>query len=293
MYEAFYGLRERPFELTPDPRYLFLTAKHAEALTTLQYGSCRRNGVTLLIGDAGTGKTTLVHAALEAQRGSHAFCVYLTNPALTRDEFFEFLAVRFGLSHEAAASKSRFLLDLSCMLAGRQSSGGVSALIIDEAQCLPDGLLEEVRLLANIESATEKLLSIILIGQPELADRLNAPSLRQLKQRVALRCTLSALTCEEAATYVDTRIRVAGGDAGSLFTHAAVNAIYEGSHGIPRTISVICENALISGFALKQRPIDSDIVKEVCRDFDLEVPAPIVASVAASVELEPRRSSFF
>lgn len=290
MYERFYGLRERPFELTPNPRYLFLSPGHSEALTMLQYGSCRKHGLTLLIGDAGTGKTTLVHAALEAQRGGNAFNVYVTNPALTRDEFFEFLAWGFNLSAEARASKSRFLLDLTQSLADRQATGGVSALIIDEAQCLSDALLEEVRLLGNIESPTEKLLSIILIGQPELADRLSAPSMRQLKQRVALRCTLSPLSVDEASAYIDTRIRVAGGQWTSIFTRSAVEAVHRGSRGIPRTISVICENALISGFALQRRPIGPDIVNEVCRDFDLERRSE---ASAAPPQAEPPRSFSF
>jgi general secretion pathway protein A len=292
MYEHFYGLRERPFELTPNPRYLFLSPGHSEALTMLQYGSCRRNGLTLLIGDAGTGKTTLVHAALEAQRGGNAFSVYVTNPALTREEFFEFLAWGFNLSPEARTSKSRFLLDLTHSLADRQATGGVSALIIDEAQCLSDTLLEEVRLLGNIESPTEKLLSIILIGQPELAERLSAPSLRQLQQRVALRCTLSPLGVDEASAYIDTRIRVAGGEWTSVFTRSAVEAVHRGSRGIPRTISVICENALISGFALQRRPIGPDIVNEVCRDFELER-RPDAGGAPAPAEAPARPFSFF
>ena len=293
MYEHFYGLRERPFELTPNPRYLFLSPGHSEALTMLHYGSCRRNGLTLLIGDAGTGKTTLVHAALEAQRGGNAFSVYVTNPALTREEFFEFLAWEFNLSAEARTSKSRFLLDLTHSLADRQATGGVSALIIDEAQCLSDALLEEVRLLGNIESPTEKLLSIILIGQPELAERLSAPSMRQLKQRVALRCTLSPLGVDEASAYIDTRIRVAGGEWTSIFTRSAVEAVHRGSRGIPRTISVICENALISGFALQRRPIGPDIVNEVCRDFDLERSPDAGAPPPAPAEAPARPFSFF
>jgi type II secretory pathway predicted ATPase ExeA len=292
MYERFYGLRERPFELTPNPRYLFLTPRHSEALTMLLYGSGRRNGLTLLIGDAGTGKTTLVHRTLEAQRGGNAFSVYMTNPALTRGEFFEFLAWGFGLSSDARTSKSRFLLDLTRSLVDREASSGVSALIIDEAQCLSDELLEEVRLLSNIESATEKLLSIILIGQPELADRLNAPSMRQLKQRVALRCTLSALNVDETAAYIDTRIRVAGGEWTSIFTRSAVEAIHRGSRGIPRTISVICENALISGLALERRPIGPDIVDEVCRDFDIQA-APDPLAAPAHEDERPRPFSFF
>jgi general secretion pathway protein A len=294
MYERFYGLRERPFELTPNPRYLFLSHRHAEALTMLKYGSCRRNGLTLLIGDAGTGKTTLVQAALEAQRGGNAFSVYVTNPALTRDEFFEFLAWGFGLSGEARTSKSRFLLDLTCSLADRQASGGASALIIDEAQCLPDVLLEEVRLLGNIESPTEKLLSIILIGQPELADRLNAPSMRQLKQRVALRCTLSKLDLDETAAYIGTRLRIAGAEGATLFTRPAIETIYRASGGIPRTISVICENALISGFALKRHLIGPEIIDEVCRDLNIGVAADVVTpSAKPSNDEQPQRFSFF
>src|SRR4029077_18137301 len=160
----FYGLHERPFELTPDPRYLFLSPGHAEALTMLEYGTSRRNGLTLLIGEAGTGKTTLVYAALERQRADNALHVFLTNPALTRDEFFDFLASGFGLSTEARTSKSRFLLELSGVRADRSDAGGAAALIVDEAQCLSDVVLEEIRLLGNIETASQKLLSIILIG---------------------------------------------------------------------------------------------------------------------------------
>jgi general secretion pathway protein A len=294
MYESFYGLGERPFELTPNPRYLFLSPRHSEALTMLQYGTCRRNGLTLLIGDAGTGKTTLVQAALEAHRGPNGSTVYLTNPALTRDEFFEFLADGFGLSREAGASKSRFLVELSKSLADQRAAGRVSALIIDEAQCLPDALLEEVRLLANIETTTEKLLSIILIGQPELADRLNASSMRQLKQRVALRCELAALDLGETLAYIGTRIRVAGGDGATIFTGSAIEAIYGASGGIPRIISVICENALISGFALKRRPIGPEIVDEVCRDLAIGGPADVITPPAEAPEDgQPQRFSFF
>jgi general secretion pathway protein A len=292
MYERFYGLAERPFELTPNPRYLFLTPRHAEALAMLQYGSCRRNGLTLLIGDAGTGKTTLVYAALEAQRSLNAVHVFLTNPALTRDEFFEFLAIGFGLSSEARGSKSRFLIEFSRSLAERREAGGASALIIDEGQCLSDTLLEEIRLLGNIETASEKLLSIILIGQPELAERLNDSAMRQLKQRVALRGTLAALDLAETTAYVTTRIRVAGGDASTILTRSAIEAVHRASAGIPRTISVICENALISGFAVQQRPIGAEIIGEVCRDHGL-TPAPDDLPAAALAPLDDSPSPGF
>ena len=268
MYEEFYGLRERPFELTPNPRFLFMTPQHREALTTLEYGLSGRTGIALLVGDAGTGKTTVVHAALQSQSVRHSHVVYLNNPALTRDEFLEFLAAGFGLSGDAAKSKTRCLSELTEMLANRHAGGTMAALVIDEAQCLPDGLLEEIRLLANIESASEKLLSIILAGQPELAVRLNQASLRQLKQRIGLRCSLASLGAEDTGAYIAARLRVAGGEVADVFTADAIHTIHERSGGIPRTISVICDNALVTGFALDRRPVDRTVVLEVCRDFD-------------------------
>ena len=273
MYERFYGLRERPFDLTPNPRFLFMTAQHREALTTLEYGLSRRTGIALLVGDAGTGKTTIVHAALQSQSVQRSHVVYLNNPALTRNEFIEFLAAGFDLSSSAASSKTRLLAELTEALATRHAAGTMAALIIDEAQCLPDGLLEEIRLLANIESASEKLLSIILAGQPEIAGRLNAASLRQLKQRIGLRCTLAPLSEADTASYIAARLRIAGADAAAVFTAEAIQTIHERSGGIPRTISVICDNALVSGFALDRRPVDRAVVVEVCRDFDFAAPA--------------------
>jgi general secretion pathway protein A len=292
MYEAFYGLRERPFELTPNPRFLFMTPQHREALTTLEYGLSGRTGIALLVGEAGTGKTTVVHAALGSQSVRHSHVVYLNNPALTRDEFLEFLAAGFGLSVEATKSKTRCLTELTEMLAKRHAAGTMAALVIDEAQCLPDALLEEIRLLANIESASEKLLSIILAGQPEVATRLNQASLRQLKQRIGLRCSLQPLAAADTAAYVAARLRVAGAGVDAIFTPDAVQTIHEHSGGIPRTVSVIADNALVTGFALDRRPVDRAVVLEVCRDFDFidivpEPPchdAPVGCADAAGLE---------
>src|SRR5262249_17037945 len=269
MYESFFGLDGRPFELTPNPRFPFLTPAHREAVTEVEYGRSGRTGIAVLIGEAGTGKTTLVHAALHAKSTRQSLAVYLNNPSLTRNEFVEFLAAGFGLSAEAGKSKTRCLYELTDVLATRHAAGTMAALIIDEAQCLPDALLEEVRLLANIESASEKLLSIILAGQPEIAERLNHPSLRQLKQRIGLRCTLPPPPANETASYGAARLRIAGGDPAKIFSAEAIQLIHQRSGGIPRTISVICDNALVSGFALDRRPVDSAIVLEVCRDFDL------------------------
>lgn len=282
MYEAYYGLRERPFELTPNPRFLFLTPHHREALTTLEYGLSSRTGIAVLLGDAGTGKTTLVHAALQAKSTRQSLTVYLNNPSLTRSEFVEFLASGFALTPDAARSKTRCLYELTDLLARRHEARQMSALVIDEAQCLPDALLEEIRLLANIESACEKLLSIVLAGQPELADRLNQPSLRQLKQRVGLRCTLHPLTAADAEHYVASRIRIAGGQVDQVFTAEAIHLAHARAGGIPRTISVICDNALVSGFALDRRPVDASVVAEVCRDFDF-TPPPEPAGVDSQV----------
>ena len=283
MYEAFYGLRERPFELTPNPRFLFLTPHHREALSTLEYGLSSRTGIAVLLGDAGTGKTTLVHAALKAKSTRQSLVVYLNNPSLTRSEFVEFLAAGFALSPDAAKSKTRCLFELTELLARRHEAKQMSALVIDEAQCLPDALLEEIRLLANIESACEKLLSIVLAGQPELADRLNQPSLRQLKQRVGLRCALHPLTRADASLYIASRVRIAGGQVDQVFTQDAIDLAHERAAGIPRTISVICDNALVSGFALDRRPVDAAVVAEVCRDFDFNPPPVEPATVDTQV----------
>jgi general secretion pathway protein A len=265
MYEEFFGLRERPFELTPDPRFLMLTARHREALCNLQYGMAARKGITVLVGEAGTGKTTLVRRALQKLEGSS---IYLNNPAMTRAEFFEFMAASFGLSDRAAQSKAIMLLECERLLVEKAQRRELTVLVIDEAQSLPYELLEEIRLLANIETASEKLLPVILAGQPELADRLNEPSLRQLKQRVALRCELAPLSVQETAAYIVGRVRVAGGDGAQLFSRQAITIIHQHSGGIPRTISVICDNALVSAFALGRQTVGQDIVREVCRDFD-------------------------
>jgi general secretion pathway protein A len=270
MYEAFYGLKERPFELVPNPRFLFLTPRQREALSNLQYGLTTPRGLTLMIGEAGTGKTTLMQAALSEMSPNTVKVVLMSNPTLTRSEFYEFLARAFGLTQAASDSKARFLVELKNELLERQQAGVISALVIDEAQSIPFELLEEIRLLSNIETTTSKLLNVILAGQPELSDRLNDTSLRQLKQRISLRCLLTPMELNETASYIAGRIRIAGGRPEQVFTREAVGAVFQASGGLPRTVNVISDNALIGGFAAQVRPINAKFVDEVCRDFDIK-----------------------
>ena len=295
MYQRFFGFRELPFELTPDPRYLYLTPRYREALSNLQYGLSAAKTVTVLIGEAGTGKTTLLRAALASERCQNVRTVYLNNPALTRQEFVEMLARRFELSPEAAHSKAVLLAELEATLHARRAHGEITALVIDEAQTLSHELLEEVRLLANIETSTEKLLPLVLAGQPELSDRLEDVGLRQLKQRVALRCTIAPFELAETASYIAHRIRIAGGEAARAFTRESVTLIHEHSRGIPRTISVMCDNALVSGFALNRQPVDREVVLEVARDFQLRPPAtetPFETPVRELETMAPASASF-
>ena len=265
MYRPFFGLRERPFDLTPNPRFLVLTDAHREALSNLEYGVASRRGITLLIGEAGTGKTTIIRTALERQP-DRVHSVHLHNPSLRRDEFVEMLAVRFGLTDGARRSKTTLLNELEALMRERNSRGESTVLIIDEAQSLPLDLLEEIRLLANIETNDTKLLSVVLAGQPELAARLNDDALRQLKQRIALRCELGPLTLTETLGYVAGRIAAAGGVGAQIFTREAVMLIHERSRGIPRTISVIADNALLTGFA-KSEGLDPKAVHQARRSL--------------------------
>jgi general secretion pathway protein A len=288
MYERFFGFVERPFDLTPNPRFLVMTDSHREALANLEYAIASRKGISLLVGEAGAGKTTLIRTAIGRQP-ERIHCVHVQNPALTRDEFVEILATRFCLSSRAASSKATLLEELESLLTRRMHAGETTVLIVDEAQSLSLDLLEEIRLLANIETNEQKLLTVILAGQPELADRLNDDTLRQLKQRVALRCELRRLTQNETIAYVAGRIRAAGGQGASVFTREAVTMIHERARGIPRTINVLADNALVTGFAAQHRPVTSLIVRDVCKDFDLSAEAEQPAN--PTLRLEPRSAA--
>jgi general secretion pathway protein A len=283
MYETFYGLSELPFELTANPKYLFLTPRQREALSVLQYGLFAAKPITVLIGEAGTGKTTLLRAALDSERCRHVRCVYLNNPALAKRDFIRVLALKFGLSDECASSKSLLLEKLERHLRERRERGEITALVVDEAQSLSVALLEEIRLLANMETTATKLLPLVLAGQPELAVRLEDPSIRQLKQRVTLRCELQPFELTNTAAYIASRISMAGGDALRIFTRDAVMLIHERSAGIPRTINVICDNALVGGMAMGRPQIDRALILEICRDLHLNArPERSIASPSRS-----------
>jgi general secretion pathway protein A len=309
MYERFFGLQERPFDLSPNPRFLCFTPQHREALAHLEYGLAGRPGVTVLVGEAGTGKTTLVRRALQAT-GDRSTIVHLTNPTLTRAEFFEYLANSFGFSAEAGRSKVQFLRELETAL--NNELGPRLALIVDEAQSVPYELLEEIRLLTNAESPSGRSLAVVLAGQPELGRRLDEARLRQLKQRVVLRCELTPLSLKDTAAYIHARVRTAGGEATQLFTRDAVMAVHQHSNGIPRVISVICDNALVHGFAADQKPVGAQAVHEVCQTLSLPfnesakvplaAPAPVRATEPVAVAARApmfasvgrlRRFSFF
>jgi general secretion pathway protein A len=286
MYERFFDLRTRPFELTPDPRFLLLTAQHREALSSLEYGLAAAKPLTLLVGEAGTGKSTLLRAALASERCRHVTCVTISNPTLTRDEFLRTVALRFALGEEATQSKAVLLELLEAQLRVQRARGGIVALIVDEAQRLSPELLEEIRLLGNIETAEEKLLPLVLAGQPELGSRLEQPEFRQLKQRVAIRTSIVPLTLDETATYIAHRITVAGGAPSRVFTQEAVGAIHDAAAGIPRSVNVICDNALLTGMALERRPVDRRIVAEVCHGLSLGPGDPAAPPPAGAVAEE-------
>jgi len=269
MYLEFYGLKDIPFSLTPDPRFLYFTASHREVMANLHYGIQHGKGLIVATGEVGTGKTTMLRAMLTRLDRS-VLTSYIFNPGLNVSEFYQHLAADFGL--DQSTSKSEVLMKLGRLLMMRHSRGLRTVLIVDEAQGLRQELLEEVRLLLNFETYTEKLLQIILVGQPELRETLNSPNLRQLKQRISLCCEIKPLKPEELSGYIRARLKTAGACHLEIFTADAVALIYRASEGIPRLINNICDNALLTGFAMNSKPVTSEIVAEVALSLDLMQP---------------------
>jgi type II secretory pathway predicted ATPase ExeA len=268
MYKEFFGLRANPFNVNPDPRYLFLTRHTEEALACLTYGIQSRKGFVLLTGEVGTGKTTLINKLLEWLRLQQVATAFVFNSRFNVPQFLDYMMADFGIPCDSR-SKSQILLRLYNWLLDRYRAGETAVLIIDEAQNLSDELLEEIRLMTNLETSTEKLLQIVLVGQPELDQKLKQPHLRQLRQRLTLRAKTHALTMDETRSYVAQRLRIAGSSGQQVFDPEALNAIYLYSGGIPRVVNLICEHCLVSAFVDQQKMVTQNIVEAVALDFDL------------------------
>jgi len=268
MYKEFYGLRANPFNVNPDPRYLFLTRHTEEALACLTYGIQSRKGFVLLTGEVGTGKTTLINKLLEWLRLQQVATAFVFNSRLNVPQFLDYMMADFGIPGDSRA-KSQVLLRLYNWLLDRYRAGETAVLIVDEAQNLTDEVLEEIRMLTNLETFTEKLLQIVLVGQPELEQKLKQPQLRQLRQRLTLRAKTHVLTVDETKAYIQQRLRIAGSDGQQIFDPEAMEAIHLYSSGTPRVINLICEHCLVSAFVDQQKVIGPAIVEAVARDFDL------------------------
>ena len=267
MYTEFYGMRELPFALTPDPRYIYFTPSHTEVMANLHYGIESGKGLVVVTGEVGTGKTTMLRWVMQ-RLDRTVLVAYIFNPRLSVPEFYQHLAALFNITNWE--NKSDFLIELGKVLESRHSRGLRTVLIIDEAHGLSPNVLEEVRLLCNFESDTSKQLQIVLTGQTELRTVLNYSDLRQLKQRVALRCEICALpNVEETAQYITSRLKVAGAENADIFSPGAVDYIFRCSEGIPRNINNLCDNALLNGFAGSEPIISRAIVEEVAATFDM------------------------
>lgn len=260
MYLTFYGFAEKPFNATPDPRFLYMTPGHREALAQLQYGVQERKGFIVLVGQVGTGKTTLLHALWQRLERQTAMSL-VVNSTLPFDGLLEYVLADFGIT-KGGESRAQRLIALNNFLIARQRDGQNSVLIIDEAQNLDVSTLEQIRLLSNFETPTTKLLQILMVGQPELKTKLNLPELRQLKQRVGLRCEIPPLTVEETHAYIRTRLRIAGARDLALFDDSAIERIAAYAGGIPRLINTVCDHCLLFGYTDQKRKIDRSIVSQ-------------------------------
>src|ERR1700746_1085451 len=268
MYKEFFGLRANPFNVNPDPRYLFLTRHTEEALACLTYGIQSRKGFVLLTGEVGTGKTTWINKLLEWLRLQEVAAAFIFNSRMNVPQFLDYMMADFGIPCETR-SKSQILLRLYNWLLDRYRAGYTAVLIVDEAQNLSDEVLEEIRMLTNLEAFTENLLQIVLVGQPELEHKLKQPQLRQLRQRLTLRAKTHPLTLDETKAYVQQRLRIAGSNGQQIFTPESLVSIHRYSTGIPRVINLLCEHCLVSAFVDQQKMVEPTVVDWAARDFDL------------------------
>ena len=267
MYEKFFGFKERPFEITPDPKYVYLSEIHQEALAYLQFAVREGKGFSVITGEAGTGKTTLVHMLLSKLEDDIRTC-YIFNPILDRSDFLNYICDDLGIESEGMRSRGQSLAALHNFLLDRFGRNEKVFLIIDEAQSMEPGLLQEVRLLTNLETSKNKLLHVILLGQPELDKTLDEPRFRPLKQRISVRYHLEHLDLRETTEYIRYRLKRAGSRSLTIFDSAAISEIYRYSKGIPRLINIVCDNALLTGFSREQNRIGKEIVREVIGDLE-------------------------
>jgi len=272
MYKTFFQLTRNPFEPTPDPHCFVPTPRHNEALAALYYGVRRHKGFVVVTGEVGTGKTLLLRCLLRLLEDSKDIAyAYLLNSRLSPNDFLQYVLADFGLP-ASGKNKVELLLDLSKFLLARGAQNMTTVLIVDEAHDLPVDTMEELRLLSNLETTEDKLLQIILVGQPELDKKLDSMDLRQFKQRIALRTQLDALTAMQTREYIDQRLRIAGADpnAREIFSPSSIAAIYNYSRGFPRLINIICENALISAYAKQSLTVTASMIEDIAIDFRLE-----------------------
>jgi general secretion pathway protein A len=271
IYNPYFGFCENPFNISPDPEFLYRSPQHEEALANLIYGVRSRKGFIVLTGEVGTGKTTMLECLrdyLDAMRTEFAF---IFNSRLTPDQFFEMMAFDFDLECDRK-SKTDVLFALNALLIKQAEKGRTCVLLVDEAHNLEWDVLEEIRLLGNLENRGGKLLQIILAGQPELDRKLDAPNLRQLKQRVVLRCSLNPLRPDESVGYIETRLARAGMPDQTIFSPEMLEEIFKRSRGIPRVINLLCDNLLVTGFAMERKICTVEMLDEVCQDLRLEWP---------------------
>ena len=269
MYKQFFGLRENPFNVNPDPKYLYLTARTRAALDELAYGIKSRQGLMLLTGEVGTGKTTLLNRLLDWLHQQKAPTAFIFNPHLETGHLFDLILAEFEVPPDRRFPDNA-LMRLNHWLIERYRAGDNPVLIVDEAQGLSRHLLEEIRMLLNLETPHEKLLQIVLSGQPEIEERLKRNDLRQLKQRITLRCRTATLTLEETHEYIRARLHVAGANGTPIFSAPAMDAVHFYSRGIPRITNLLCEHALINAYVGRVQPVPAQIVEEIAREFQLD-----------------------
>jgi len=281
LYQSFYHLKEQPFQLTSNPAFICMTEQHQEALAGLVYSACTRPGLMVLTGEAGTGKTTLLYTLLDLLEKRNFVTAVCTNPVLTREELFDFLMLKFGIDCPSN-SKSYQLAAFQEKLLKNRAEGRPSLLIVDEAHRLSLELLEEIRLLLNLETPQEKLLQIIMAGQPELTDILQRPDLRQFKQRISCHCKLKPLSLAELREYIDHRMAHAGVPQQTVFSEIEIERIHEYTEGIPRLVNCLCDNALRTGFATQSPNVTVAILDEAAAELDLKRPRPLEVLLAVA-----------